>query len=98
MRGSHQFKFRVPYANNDSFKFSYFPRTIADWNCLPEAIGSASSLESFKSNLSAFLNYFILFYGWCDVLAIFTDVVYVDVDRSKNEPKLKFILKMNSSK
>ena len=25
-------------------------------------------------------HYFILFYGWCDVLAIFTDLIYVDVD------------------
>ena len=28
MRGSHQFKFNVPYANKDIFKFSYFPRTV----------------------------------------------------------------------
>ena len=44
MRGSHQFKFNVPYANKDIFKFSYFQRTVADWNCLPEAIVSSSSL------------------------------------------------------
>ena len=36
---------RVPYANKDVFKFSYFP-SIAVWNCLPEAIGSSTSLES----------------------------------------------------
>ena len=44
MRGSHQFKFNVPYANKDIFKFSYFLRTVVDWNCLPEAIVSSSSL------------------------------------------------------
>ena len=44
MRGSHQFKFNVPYANKDIFKFSYFPRTVVDWNRLPEAIVSSSSL------------------------------------------------------
>ena len=54
-RGSHQFKFRVPYANKDVFKFSFFPKTIADWNCLPEAIVSSTSLEIFKYRLSAFL-------------------------------------------
>ena len=54
-RGSHQFKFRVPYANKDVFKFSFFPNTIADWNCLPEAIVSSTSLEIFKYRLSAFL-------------------------------------------
>ena len=52
-RGSHQFKFRVPCANEDVFKFSFFPITIADWNCLPEAIVSSSSLETFKYKLTA---------------------------------------------
>ena len=44
MRGSHQFKFNMHYANKDIFKFSYFPRTVVDWNRLPEAIVSSSSL------------------------------------------------------
>ena len=35
-RKSHEFKFCVPHASKDIFKFSLFPRTIADWNCLPE--------------------------------------------------------------
>ena len=47
-RGSHQFKFRVPYANKDVFNFSFFSKNyIADWNCLPEAVVSSSSLETF---------------------------------------------------
>ena len=54
-RGFHQFKFRVPYANKNVFKFSFFPKTIADWNCLPEAVVSSTSLEIFKYRLSAFL-------------------------------------------
>ena len=54
-RGPHQFKFRVPYANKDVFKFSFFPKTITDWNCLPEAIVSSSSLETCKYRLTAFL-------------------------------------------
>jgi hypothetical protein len=53
-RRSHQFKFRIPYANKDVFKYSFFPRTIADWNCLPEEIVTSRSLDSFKSNLAAF--------------------------------------------
>ena len=36
------------------FSFSYFSRTIANWSA-SEAILSSTSLESFKSNLSAFL-------------------------------------------
>ena len=54
-RGSHQFKFRVPYANKDVFKFSFVPKTMADWNYLPEAIASSTSLDPFKYRLSAFL-------------------------------------------
>ena len=54
-RGTHQFKFCVPYANKDVFKFSFFPKTITDWNCLPEAIVSSSCLETFKYRLTAFL-------------------------------------------
>ena len=46
-RGSQQFKFCVPYANKDLFKFSFFPKTIEDWNCLPEAFVSSTSLETF---------------------------------------------------
>ena len=45
-RKSHQFKFRVPYANKDVFKFPL--ETIADWNCLPKAIVLSTSLETFK--------------------------------------------------
>ena len=42
-RGSHCFKFQVPKVNKDSFKFSYFPRTIKEWNELPEHIVTCSS-------------------------------------------------------
>ena len=31
---------RVPYADKGVLKFSFFPKTIADWNCLLEAIVS----------------------------------------------------------
>ena len=34
--GSHAFKFAVPRAKKDMFKFSFFPRTINEWNSLPE--------------------------------------------------------------
>ena len=49
-RGEH--KFRQLSTNKDVYKYSFFPRTITDWNNLPESIGMASSLESFKSGLS----------------------------------------------
>lgn len=31
-RGSHSFKYRVPRISMDVFKFSFFPRTIKEWN------------------------------------------------------------------
>ena len=34
---------------------TFFPKPIADWNCLPEAIVSPTSLETFQYRLSAFL-------------------------------------------
>ncbi|CAB4037319.1 Hypothetical predicted protein, partial [Paramuricea clavata] len=37
-RGSHSFKYRVPKTTKDVFKFSFFPRTIREWNLLPEEI------------------------------------------------------------
>jgi len=37
-RGSHAFKFVVPRAKKDIFKFSFFPRTINEWNSLPEEV------------------------------------------------------------
>ena len=46
-RGGHQFKFRAPYANKDVFKFSFVPKTIADWNYLPEVQSSNRLIYSF---------------------------------------------------
>ena len=45
---------RHVYAHKDFFAFSYFRRTIAGWST-SETILSSASLETFKSNLSAFL-------------------------------------------
>ena len=36
----------------DTFKYSFLPRTIADWNKLPSAIVEAESLDDFKRRLS----------------------------------------------
>ena len=47
-RKSHQFKYKIPYASKDIFKFSFFPRTIVDWNCLPEEIVNSRVLDIFK--------------------------------------------------
>ena len=72
-------------SNKDILIFLHF-RTLV-WNSLPEAIESSSSLESFTSkqwlhsySYLILYHYCILFYGWCDVFAIFTDLMYVDVN------------------
>ncbi|KAK3107483.1 hypothetical protein FSP39_015480 [Pinctada imbricata] len=50
-RGQHTF--RIPTARKDVhvYRFSFFPRTIRDWNKLPSAVSSASSLEGYRTAL-----------------------------------------------
>ena len=50
-RGSHSFKFIVPRAKKDVFKFSFFPRTISEWNSLPKDIVNSTSVYSSRSKL-----------------------------------------------
>ena len=54
-RGSHPYKFRVPRFSKDVYKFSYFPRTIKEWNDLPKDVVVSNSLDIFKSKLTDFL-------------------------------------------
>ena len=35
----------------DSYKFSFYPRTLVDWNSLPEPVRLKSSLDSFRGAL-----------------------------------------------
>ena len=51
-RRSHVFKYKVPMAKIDTFKFSFFPRTIAKWNTLPSDVLNSSYLNIFKSKIS----------------------------------------------
>ena len=50
-RGKH--KYVQPYANKDSYKFSFFPRAVVDWNHLPASITSLDKLVKFKTGLYA---------------------------------------------
>ena len=43
--------FRVPTTRKDVYRHSFFPSTIRDWNALPAAATTASSLEAFKGVL-----------------------------------------------
>ena len=50
-RESHAFKFVFPRAKKDIFKFSFFPRTINEWNSLLEDIVNTTSVDSLKCKL-----------------------------------------------
>ena len=54
-RRSHNFKYYLEQTNNDVFKFSYFPRTIREWNTLRVDIVSSTSLDTFQRKLCLFL-------------------------------------------
>ena len=49
-RRSHQY--RQIRADRDYTRFSFFPRTIKQWNLLPSQTCSAASLETFKINVA----------------------------------------------
>ena len=51
-RQSHSKKYRQISTRTDSYKFSFFPRTIPVWNSLPASVAEAPSLVSFKKGLS----------------------------------------------
>jgi hypothetical protein len=51
-RHSHTKSFQIPSCKTEYRKESVFPRTITDWNKLPENIINSTSLDSFKSSIS----------------------------------------------
>ena len=52
-RGSHALKYQIRKAIKDVFKYSYFSRTIREWNKLPPELVLSSSLGEFKTKLSS---------------------------------------------
>ena len=38
-------------ANKDCYKYSLYPRTIAEWNCLPARVRDAPTIGTFKDNV-----------------------------------------------
>ena len=53
---SHNFKYYIEQTNNDLFKFSYFPRTIREWNNLPSDIVASTTIDIlFQKKLGFFL-------------------------------------------
>lgn len=51
-RNMHDKSFQIPSAASDYRKYSFFPRTIRDWNALPPGVVTAPSVEAFKASLT----------------------------------------------
>ena len=41
-RNHHSLPFRTPFANTDTYKSSFFPQPIRDWNSLTDSLLSAA--------------------------------------------------------
>ena len=46
-----QYSYKTPSFNKDCYKYSLYPRTLPEWNLLPEEIRSTPDLNTFKSAL-----------------------------------------------
>ena len=44
-RNQHSLAFQISSASKDVYKYSFFPKTIRDWNDLPESLISSSELS-----------------------------------------------------
>ena len=55
-RESHNYRYRQDKATKNVYFYSFFPRTLRQWNSLPSDIVDTSSLPQFQSKLSDHLN------------------------------------------
>ena len=53
-RNFNSLKITKPRTNYDFFKFYFTNRVINRWNCLPEDVVTARTIDSFKSKLDKF--------------------------------------------
>ena len=54
-RHTHNLRFEVPLLKANYYKFSFYPRTIKEWNSLPGHIVGAPSLDAFKHQVAKHL-------------------------------------------
>jgi hypothetical protein len=54
-RKNNSCSYSIPSCRTQYRQMSFFPRTIPDWNGLPQEVVAAESLDSFKSRLAAHL-------------------------------------------
>ena len=54
-RNSHTHKYQTYHANTDTYGHSYFPRTIKDWNRLPQHIIDSPTPDTFHNRVHTHL-------------------------------------------
>ena len=54
LRKNNTLQIKTTLIHTDNYKYSFFPRTINDWNALPDIIVTAESIVSFKQQLSEY--------------------------------------------
>ena len=57
LRIHHQLSYIYPYARTNTYKYSFFPRTISEWNSLPTEIILSTTLSAFQSQLDSYLHH-----------------------------------------
>jgi len=55
-RAAANYQYRNLYSRTNTYKFSFFPRSIRDWNELPLEFRLADSVDVFKSSVTRFFN------------------------------------------
>ena len=53
-RSRHNKQIKVIAADSEIYRNSFFPRTIKDWNLLPESAVNSDTVNSFKSSISCY--------------------------------------------
>ena len=56
LRCSHKYSFNQIHTRVDSYKYSFFARTIIDWNSLPESVVCQPSAVKFKDAVLRYFN------------------------------------------
>ena len=52
----HQLSYIHPYARTNAYIYSFFPRTIKEWNSLPTGVVTSNTLPAFQAQLDSFLH------------------------------------------
>ena len=48
-RSSHPLQYTIPPSHTDTYKYSYYPRTLRVWNLLPSHVVSSENVDTFKA-------------------------------------------------